>query len=133
MLLKNNAGEGNHWLGLKLQGTACNRDAIGALITWSVGGAKKIKLKTGGGSYLSSHDPREVLGLGTATIDRLRRNQVAPAKRPRRAVHRVADRSLCDGGGGEGEGRDVERMQDVRMPDVECRLMSNAECRMPDA
>ncbi len=67
LLLKNNAGEGNHWLGLKLQGTACNRDATGALITWSVGGAKKIKLKTGGGSYLSSHDPREVLGLGTAT------------------------------------------------------------------
>ena len=30
VLLKNNAGDGNHWLGLKLQGTACNRDAIGA-------------------------------------------------------------------------------------------------------
>jgi len=67
LLLKNNAGEGNHWLGLKLQGTACNRDAIGALITWSAGGAKRSKLKTGGGSYLSSHDPREVLGLGAAT------------------------------------------------------------------
>ena len=24
-------------------------------------------MKTGGGSYLSSHDPREVLGLGPAT------------------------------------------------------------------
>ena len=64
MLLKNNAGEGNHWLGLTLQGTACNRDAIGALITWSVGGTKRVKMKTSGGSYLSSHDPREVLGLG---------------------------------------------------------------------
>jgi hypothetical protein len=67
VLLKNNAGEGNHWLGLKLQGTACNRDAIGALITWSVGATKRLKMKTSGGSYLSAHDPREVLGLGAAT------------------------------------------------------------------
>jgi hypothetical protein len=67
VLLKNNAGEGNHWVGLRLQGTACNRDAIGAHITWSAGGVKRIRLKTGGGSYLSAHDPREVLGLGTAT------------------------------------------------------------------
>ena len=66
VLLKNNAGEGNHWLGLKLQGTACNRDAIGATITWSAGGTKRLRMKTGGGSYLSSHDPREVLGLGPA-------------------------------------------------------------------
>ena len=27
MLLKNTAGDGNHWVGLKLQGTSCNRDA----------------------------------------------------------------------------------------------------------
>ena len=67
VLLKNNAGEGNHWVGLRLQGTACNRDAIGAHITWSAGGVKRIRLKAGGGSYLSAHDPREVLGLGSAT------------------------------------------------------------------
>jgi hypothetical protein len=28
---------------------------------------KRSRLKTGGGSYLSSHDPREILGLGSAT------------------------------------------------------------------
>ncbi len=67
LLLKSNAGMGNHWLGLKLQGTRCNRDAIGALITWSAGGVKRSRMKNGGGSYLSSHDPREVLGLGAAT------------------------------------------------------------------
>ena len=92
VLLKNNAGEGNHWLGLKLQGTACNRDAIGATITWSVGGTTRSRYKTNGGSYLSSHDMREVLGLGTATKRRLARDQVAAAERPRRAVHRRADR-----------------------------------------
>ena len=67
VLLRNLAGAGNHWLGLRLQGTKCNKDAIGARLTWSVGGVKRTRLKTGGGSYLSSHDPREVLGLGTAT------------------------------------------------------------------
>jgi hypothetical protein len=66
-LLKNNAGQGNHWLGLKLQGTTCNRDAIGATITWSVNGVTRSRFKTHGGSYMSSHDMREVLGLGAAT------------------------------------------------------------------
>jgi ribosomal protein S4E len=31
-----------------------------------VGGVNRSRLKTGGGSYLSSHDPREVLGIGRA-------------------------------------------------------------------
>jgi hypothetical protein len=67
LLLRNRAGEGHHWLGLRLEGTSCNRDAIGARLTWSAGGVKGTRLKTAGGSYLSSHDPREVIGLGTAT------------------------------------------------------------------
>jgi enediyne biosynthesis protein E4 len=67
VLLRNAAGEGRHWVGLTLQGTSCNRDAIGARLTWTVGGQRRTRLKTGGGSYLSSHDPREVLGLGTTT------------------------------------------------------------------
>ena len=94
VLLKNSAGEGNHWLGLKLQGTTCNRDAIGATITWSAGGMKRSRLKTNGGSYLSSHDPREVLGDRDGREDRLGRNQVAAAQRPRRAPHRSPGRSL---------------------------------------
>jgi enediyne biosynthesis protein E4 len=67
VLLRNRAGEGHHWLGLALQGTGCNRDAIGATITWSAGGTKRSRYKSNGGSYLSSHDLREVLGLGAAT------------------------------------------------------------------
>src|SRR5262249_31740234 len=66
LLLHNAAGKGNHWLGLRLQGAKCNRDAIGARITWSAGGVTRTRLKTGGGSYLASHDPREVLGAGKA-------------------------------------------------------------------
>ena len=67
LLLKNNAGKENHWIGLKLEGVHCNRDAIGARLTWSVTGSRKTRLRNNGGSYLSSHDPREVLGMGTAT------------------------------------------------------------------
>ena len=67
VLLKNNAGEGNHWVGVLLQGTSCNRDAVGATITWSFGDVIRRRYKANGGSYLSSHDMREVLGVGTAT------------------------------------------------------------------
>ena len=60
------AATGNHWLGVKLVGVNCNRDAIGAWLTWSAGGVKRTRLKNNGGSYQSSHDVREVLGLGAA-------------------------------------------------------------------
>jgi hypothetical protein len=68
VLLKNNAAKGNNWLGLKLEGATCNRDAIGARILWKAGGKLRQRLKNSGGSYLSSHDPREILGLGRATV-----------------------------------------------------------------
>ncbi|PYV96507.1 MAG: CRTAC1 family protein [Acidobacteria bacterium] len=81
LLLKNNAAKGNNWLGLKLEGAQCNRDAIGAKIYWTAGGKKRFRLKNNGGSYLSSHDPREVLGIGTASkIDELEIHWPAPSK-----------------------------------------------------
>ncbi len=67
ILLKNINGTGNHWIGIQLRGVAANRDGIGARIVWSVDGAQRRRLKTHGGSYLSSHDPREILGLGKAS------------------------------------------------------------------
>jgi enediyne biosynthesis protein E4 len=93
LLLKNNAGDGNHWLGVRLQGTACNRDAVGARITWSAGGKLRRRLKTGGGSYLSSYDPREVLGIGTAgTIDSLEITWPQPSGRTERFTDLPIDR-----------------------------------------
>ena len=72
LLLKNNAAAENHWLGLRLIGKKSNPDAIGATIMWQAGDLKRTKLKVGGGSYLSSHDPREVLGIGKRKkIDKL--------------------------------------------------------------
>jgi len=66
LLLRNEGGNRNNWLGLQLVATRSNPAAVGAVITWQAGGVKRSRLKTGGGSYLSSHDPRELLGLGTA-------------------------------------------------------------------
>jgi hypothetical protein len=64
LLLRNNAGRQNHWLGLNLIGKKSNPDAIGAHISFQAGDLKQTRFKVGGGSYLSSHDPRIVLGLG---------------------------------------------------------------------
>jgi hypothetical protein len=88
ILLRNNTGAENNWVGLKLVGKTCNRDAIGARLTWSVGGVKRSRLKNNGGSYLSSHDPREVIGLGAAKkLDWLEIRWPAPSKR----VDRLTD------------------------------------------
>jgi hypothetical protein len=67
VLLRNEAASGS-WAGVKLQGTTANRDAIGARVAWSAGGVVRERFRAGGGSYLSSHDPRLVLGLGTAAV-----------------------------------------------------------------
>ncbi len=67
VLLRNDGGNKNNWFGLNLVSTKSNSAAVGALITWEVKGIKRTRLKTGGGSYLSSHDPREILGIGQAT------------------------------------------------------------------
>jgi hypothetical protein len=66
ILLRNQGGNKNNWLGLQLIAKQSNPAAVGAIITWTAGGVKHSRLKTGGGSYLSSHDPREILGIGQA-------------------------------------------------------------------
>jgi hypothetical protein len=72
VLLRNVAAQGNHWLGVRLAGKKANPDGIGAQINWQAGDLKRSRLKTAGGSFLSAHDPREVLGIGSRTkIDKL--------------------------------------------------------------
>lgn len=67
VLLRNNAGTQNHWLGIKLIGRKSNIDAVGARITYQAQDLKRSRMKVGGGSYLSDHDPRIVLGIGKRT------------------------------------------------------------------
>ncbi len=63
-------------------GQKSNPDAIGAKIIWQSGDLKRSRLKVGGGSYLSSHDPREVLGIGARTkVDRLEIHWPQPSGR----------------------------------------------------
>jgi len=67
VLLRNNVGGQNHWLGIKLIGRKSNIDAVGARITYQAQDLKRRRMKVGGGSYLSDHDPRLVLGIGKRT------------------------------------------------------------------
>jgi len=66
VVLRNVADNSHHWLGVSLVGKP-NRDAIGAVITLEAGGKKFVRQVKGGGSYLSSNDPRVLFGLGTTT------------------------------------------------------------------
>jgi hypothetical protein len=95
LLLRNNTGKENHWLGLRLQGAKANRDAVGAIISWSAGGVKRVRLKTNGGSYLASHDPREILGVGKATkLDWLEIKWPAPSGKVERFTEVPLDKYI---------------------------------------
>lgn len=70
-LILRNSGTRNHWMGLSLSGSKSNRNGIGARLTVTeVGGKKQVFDATHAGSYLSSNDPRIVVGLGAATAVR---------------------------------------------------------------
>ncbi len=65
-LLRNVVKNGNHWITLKLVGgTKSPRDAIGAKVFLTAGGARQRADIISGGSYGSSSDQRVHFGLGT--------------------------------------------------------------------
>jgi hypothetical protein len=64
LLLRNNVGKVNNWLGVRLVGRKSNPDAVGARVSYQAGDLKRSRMKVGGGSFLSSHDPRMLLGVG---------------------------------------------------------------------
>ncbi len=104
-MLKNVAVLENHWLGARLIGKKSNPDAIGATITWQSGDLKRSKLKVGGGSYLSSHDPRDVLGIGKRTkIDKLEIRWPQPSGRVESFTNLPIDRyiTIIEGSGIKG-------------------------------
>ncbi len=63
-LLRNDGGNRNNWLQVRLVGQKTNRDGIGARVTVSSEGFVQVAERTGGGSYQSAHDPRLHFGLG---------------------------------------------------------------------
>ena len=66
ILLHNTYETAGSWIGLELQGTRSSRDAIGAKVVLSNGNETLVRWVQGGGSYLSSHDKRLLIGLGNA-------------------------------------------------------------------
>lgn len=67
VLLRNNGGNGNHWLGLKLKGKNGPAAAVGAKVCLTIGGKKRVYVNQWATSYLSNNDPRIHIGLGKTT------------------------------------------------------------------
>jgi enediyne biosynthesis protein E4 len=89
VLLRNNLGQNHPWVGFELQGTKSNRDAIGAKLTIEAGKRKLVRWIRGGGSYLSSHDKRVIVGVpdSSPAID-------AEIKWPSGTVQRISNLAL---------------------------------------
>jgi hypothetical protein len=103
LLLRNTAAAGNHWLGVQLVGKKCNPDAVGARLTYQARDLKRGRMKAGGGSYLSSHDPRVVLGLEKREkLDWLEVKWPLPSGRVERFTNLPVDRYITIV---EGEGK----------------------------
>jgi predicted Zn-dependent protease len=62
----NRTEPGGHFLTVRLEGTASNREVIGARVVIIADGRKQTAWRFGGGSYASSGDPRLHFGLGSA-------------------------------------------------------------------
>ena len=63
-LLKNDGGNANHWLGLKLLGRDGPASAIGARVTVKSGNREQVHINQWATSYLTNHDSRVHIGLG---------------------------------------------------------------------
>jgi hypothetical protein len=66
-LLRNDGGNRNHWLEVRLVGTRSNRDGIGSKVKILAGGVAQADEAKGGMSYQAAHDPRLHFGLGAAS------------------------------------------------------------------
>ena len=68
--LRNNKGNENNWLLIKLTGTSSNRDGIGTRIKINADGTEQIAQKKSTTGYLSQNDPRIHFGLAKSdTVD----------------------------------------------------------------
>lgn len=68
VFLRNNKGNQNNWLILKLTGSTSNRDGIGARVKVTSGGKTQTAQKKSTTGYLSQNDPRMHFGLAKNEI-----------------------------------------------------------------
>lgn len=72
ILLRNESGNQNNWVRIKLVGTRSNRDGIGARVSVTADGDTQIAEVKSGSSYASGSDKRLLFGLGQHTkVDRI--------------------------------------------------------------
>jgi hypothetical protein len=64
-LLRNDGGNRNNWMMIRAEGVKSNRSGIGARITVTAGGTRRIFDVRNNESYLSSNDLRVPIGMGT--------------------------------------------------------------------
>jgi hypothetical protein len=64
VLLRNDSKNGNHWLGITIEGSNGPAAAVGATIIVRYGSQSQIAVNQWNTSYLSSNDPRIHFGLG---------------------------------------------------------------------
>jgi len=67
-LYRNDGGNRNHWLSLRLIGTKSNRDGIGAVVRVESSSGKQWSMVRSGSSYCSQSDLALTFGLGKDTI-----------------------------------------------------------------
>src|SRR5262249_17988740 len=72
-LFRNDGGDRNHWIRLKLVGTHANRNAFGSRVEAEIGGRKLTQHLSSGRSYLSQCEQVITFGLGQSTkVDHVR-------------------------------------------------------------
>jgi enediyne biosynthesis protein E4 len=94
VLLRNDGGNKSHYLRVRTVGTTSNRDGIGARVTVTLDGGRKLEgtVKTGS-SYLSQSELPLTFGLGGAT--RIAKVEVAwPSGKTDQAAGVAADRTI---------------------------------------
>jgi hypothetical protein len=91
MILREEGGNHNHWIGFELAGTKANRLALNARIKAIAGELIQVDEVRSGGSYLSQNDLRIHFGLGTH--DHLDRAEVLwPSGKTETLTNLAADR-----------------------------------------
>jgi hypothetical protein len=63
-LYRNDGGNANHWLSVRLEGTRANRNGIGAIVRVTSAGGTQSQTVHSGSSYCSSSDFALTFGLG---------------------------------------------------------------------
>jgi len=67
-LYRNDGGNRNHWLQLRLAGVKSNRDGIGAVVRVTSGGGTQWQMVHSGSSYCSASDLALTFGLGSIAV-----------------------------------------------------------------